>query len=140
MTRWFRSHVAKLENPKVQRLSDAHYRAWESLLCVAARFDGVLPDLADTAFYLRRSPEETAELVEALIEARLFERTDAGIRPHDWDDWQYRSDFDRAREALQETPERRFGNLPRLRARLKDRVRSSRFWRRGAAGYQGDVR
>ena len=92
MPRWFRSHVAKLENPKVQRLSDAHYRAWESLLCVAARFDGVLPDLSDTAFYLRRSAEETAELVEALIKARLFERTDAGIRPHDWDDWQYKSD------------------------------------------------
>ncbi len=92
MVRWFRSHVAKLENPKVQRLSDTLYRAWESLLCVAARHDGVLPELGDTAFFLRKPAEETAELIEALVKARLFERTERGLQPHDWDDWQYNTD------------------------------------------------
>ena len=92
MARWFRSHVAKLESHKVQLLSDAHYRAWESLLCVAALHDGVLPSLPETAFRLRKSAEETAALIEALIAARLFDRTDQGIEPHDWNEWQYRSD------------------------------------------------
>jgi hypothetical protein len=92
MARWFRSHVAKLESHKVQLLSDAHYRAWESLLCVAALHDGVLPSLPETAFRLRKSAEETAELIETLIAARLFDRTDRGIEPHDWNEWQYRSD------------------------------------------------
>jgi hypothetical protein len=92
MARWFRSHVAKLESHKVQLLSDAHYRAWESLLCVAALHDGVLPSLPETAFRLRKSAEETAELIEALITARLFDRTDRGIEPHDWNEWQCRSD------------------------------------------------
>jgi hypothetical protein len=92
MARWFRSHVAKLESHKVQLLSDAHYRAWESLLCVAALHDGVLPSLPETAFRLRKSTEETAALIEALLAARLFDRTDRGIEPHDWSEWQYRSD------------------------------------------------
>jgi hypothetical protein len=92
MARWFRSHVAKLESYKVQLLSDAHYRAWESLLCVAALHDGVLPSLPETAFRLRKSAEETAELIETLVAARLFDRTDRGIEPHDWNEWQYRSD------------------------------------------------
>jgi hypothetical protein len=39
MARWFRSHTAKLDNPKVQRLSDTLYRAWDSLLCIAARWN-----------------------------------------------------------------------------------------------------
>ena len=91
MARWFRSYVDKLDNPKVQRLSDAHYRAWDSLLCVACLCDGVLPPLADVAFLLRRSPAATAKLVDALIRDRLFVKTERGIEPHDWNVWQYKS-------------------------------------------------
>jgi hypothetical protein len=31
MARWFRSHTAKLDNSKVQRLPDTLNRAWDSL-------------------------------------------------------------------------------------------------------------
>jgi hypothetical protein len=89
MARWFRSHVAKLDSHKVQLLPDAHYRAWDSLLCVAALHDGVLPPLSETAFRLRKSCEATAELIDVLVAAGLFDRTERGIVPHDWDDWQY---------------------------------------------------
>jgi hypothetical protein len=106
MARWFRSHTAKLDNPKVQRLSDTLYRARDSLLCLAARCDGVLPALADTAFFLRKPEVETAALIEALVKARLFERTERGIAPHDWDDWQYNSDVSTERV-------KRFRNRPR---------------------------
>jgi hypothetical protein len=89
MARWFRSHAGKLHNRKVQRLSDAHYRAWDSLLCVAALYDGVLPPIDDVAFELHRPPAAAAKLIEALIAARLFDRTERGIEPHDWNEWQY---------------------------------------------------
>ena len=90
--RWFRSWASKLDNPKVQRLSDAHYRAWDNLLCVACKYDGVLPPLPDLAFLMRRSRPATARLIEALIRAGLFEKTERGIEPHDWREWQYKSD------------------------------------------------
>ena len=91
MTRWFRSYVDKLHNLKLQRLSDAHYRAWDCLLCVAALHDGVLPPLGDVAFLLHRTPAATAKLIEALVAAGLLDRTERGVAPHDWNDWQYKS-------------------------------------------------
>jgi hypothetical protein len=90
--RWFRSWASKLDNPKVQRLSDAHYRAWDNLLCVACKYGGVLPPLPDLAFLMRRSRPATARLIEALTRAGLFEKTERGIEPHDWKEWQYKSD------------------------------------------------
>jgi hypothetical protein len=92
MASWFRSHVNKLDNAKVQRLSDAHYRVWDSLLCVACKYDGVLPPLADVAFLLRRPRPATAKVIGAMVQARLFVKTDRSIEPHQWNDWQYKSD------------------------------------------------
>ena len=97
MTGWFRSYADKLDNPKVQRLSDALYRAWDGLLCVACRYDGVLPPLTDLAFMLRRSPAATAKLIDALMQAGLLVKTERGIEPHDWNEWQYKSDTSKER-------------------------------------------
>jgi len=94
---WFRSYADMLFNPKVLRLSDAHYRGWDSLLCVARRYDGVLPPLDDVAWFLRRSKAATAKLVDALIEARLLVKTERGIGRHDWNEWQYKSDAAKGR-------------------------------------------
>ncbi|MFO1079692.1 MAG: hypothetical protein U1E23_03570 [Reyranellaceae bacterium] len=91
-THWFRSYADKLDNPKILRLSDSLYRAWDGMLCIACRTGGVLPPLADLALMLRRSPSVTARLVEALVQAGLLVRTERGIEPHDWSDWQYQSD------------------------------------------------
>lgn len=38
---WYRRHAAKLNNRKVQRLSDALCRAWDGLLCVTPTYGGV---------------------------------------------------------------------------------------------------
>jgi hypothetical protein len=58
MARWFRSHSAKLDNPKVQ--SDTLYRAWDGLLCVAARYDGVWRRSVDAVPEVRRALETIA--------------------------------------------------------------------------------
>lgn len=92
MARWFRSHASKLDNPKVQRLSDAHYRAWDSLLCIACRYGGTLPPIADVAFLLRKSEPVAAKLIETLVGVGLFVKTERGIEPHQWNEWQYKSD------------------------------------------------
>jgi hypothetical protein len=97
MARWFRSYADKLDNAKVQRLSDAHYRAWDSLLCVACKYDGLLPPLGVIAFQLRRSQPATAKLIDALMRAGLFVKTERGIEPHDWNTWQYKSDVSTGR-------------------------------------------
>ena len=55
MARWFRSHTAKLDNPKVQRLSDRLYRA-----CVAAPCDGVWRRSVDAVPEVRRALETIA--------------------------------------------------------------------------------
>lgn len=92
MTRWFRSHAAKLESPKIQKLTDAQYRAWDSLLCVACRYDGVLPPLADTAFLLRKPEKVARAMIDLLVERKLLVRTERGIEPHQWNEHQYKSD------------------------------------------------
>lgn len=92
MARWYRSHADKLNKPKVQRLSDKLYRAWDSLLCVACQFGGVLAPLADTAFLLRKSEKETQSLIDQLIALDFFVKTEHGIEPHQWNEHQYKSD------------------------------------------------
>lgn len=91
-SRWFRSHARKLNSPKVQRLSDKLYRAWDSLLCVACESGGKLAPIADTAFLLRKSEKETQALIDELIARDFFVKTETGIEPKDWSEWQYKSD------------------------------------------------
>lgn len=112
MARWFRSHASKLNKPKVLRLSDKLYRAWDSLLCIACEFDGVLPSLADTALLLRKSEKEARALLDELVSREFFIVTDRGIEPHKWNEWQYKSDvstervkrFRERQGAVSETP------------------------------------
>lgn len=90
--RWIRLYLRVLDDPKVQTLSDANFRTWVNLLLVAGADDGALPSLRDIAFKLRLPEKEAKKRMEALIAARLVDRTDTGFVPHDWDEMQFRSD------------------------------------------------
>src|SRR5574341_917443 len=90
--RWFRFYDDTLNNPKVQRLSGDLYKAWGNLLCLANKNGGNLPPIADIGFALRVAEQKAQGWVAALIKAELFDQTSDGIRPHDWDEWQYASD------------------------------------------------
>jgi hypothetical protein len=95
---WLRFYVSTLDNPKVQRLPDALFRAWVNLLCVARKHDGLIPgNVDDVAFALRSTAGKVQAAITKLVEARLLEPADDGWRPHDWDEHQYTSDSSAAR-------------------------------------------
>ncbi len=90
---WFRLYNTAVDNPKVQRLPDALFKAWVNLLCIASRHGGRLPGLADTAFALRVS-ESVAQSWLVDLEARCLLDRDADGRlvPHDWSELQFKTD------------------------------------------------
>ena len=94
---WLRLYVELLDDPKVQRLPPALFKLWINLLCVAARCAGVLPATSDLAFMLRAAPDSLAGSVAELLAGGLLDETPDGLRPHNWDRRQYRSDNSTAR-------------------------------------------
>ena len=97
MTRWFRYYTEALDDPKVQLLSDALFRTWVNLLCLAARHGGVLPAIEDMAFALRLSEKETARRFDLLHSAELIDVTDGVISPHNWAARQFKTDVSNER-------------------------------------------
>ena len=89
---WFRLHESTLDSPKVQRLPDRLFKGWINMLCVASRYDGKLPPIADIAFAMRKSEEEVKKLLAALEAAKLIDRSGDELLPHDWSEHQYKSD------------------------------------------------
>ena len=92
MSQWFRMYAEVLEDPKVQRLSGDDFKGWVNLLCLTAKHDGLLPDPSDIAFALRIDEKKAAKLVDRMISAGLLVREETGLKPHKWDQRQYKSD------------------------------------------------
>ena len=93
MTRWFRFYGDAINNPKVLRLSDAMFRAWVTLLCIASQYEGILPAAADIALILRMKVHKVAEWLTVLTTAGLLDCLEDGtFRPHNWNERQFQSD------------------------------------------------
>ena len=92
MAQWFRFYNETLDDPKVQKLPAETFRGWVNLLCLAARNDGALPPYNDIAFALRLPDAKATALLDALVAAELLDHDDAGLRPHNWNGRQYKSD------------------------------------------------
>lgn len=90
--RWWRAYNGARHDAKLLRLSDKHFRWWFNLLCVAADRDGYLPDHADLCAEFRTSAKAMTEILDALVAARLFDHDEKGIRAHNWNERQYKSD------------------------------------------------
>lgn len=83
-----------LDDPKVQRLPPALFKTWVNLLCLASKNDGTLPCLDDIAFALRMTGAAVETAIDALSAAGLMDRDADGMRPHNWNDRQFKSDRD----------------------------------------------
>lgn len=92
MSRWFRFYDDAMHDAKLLRLSDATFRAWMTLLCVASKHDGALPPAEEIALTLRCKPSLVAGWITELVSAGLIDKTEKGFSPHNWSDRQYKSD------------------------------------------------
>jgi hypothetical protein len=90
--RWFRFYDDTVNDPKVQRLPPEMFKTWVNLLCIASKHDGVLPSLADLAFTMRVSEGQLESRLEYLSKVGLFDETETGTVPHNWNGRQYKSD------------------------------------------------
>lgn len=90
---WWRAQNGCVDNTKLIRLSDKAHRSWFNLNCVANANGGVLPCLEDVALKLRITPARAAAAIAELVFKRLFDkREDGSIVPHDWNEWQFKTD------------------------------------------------
>lgn len=91
--RWWRAQNACVDNAKLIKLSDRAHRNWFNLNCVANEHGGVLPDIATVAIKLRVSEGRAAAAIAELVASKLFDkREDGSFAPHDWNQWQYKTD------------------------------------------------
>jgi len=92
MHAWFRFYHEALEDPKVQTLSPAVFKAWVNLLCLAAKHHGKIADSNVISFALRITPAKAADLVHILESHGLLDKNGVGWEPHKWQERQYKSD------------------------------------------------
>lgn len=91
--RWWRVQTASVDNPKLIKLNDRAHRNWFNLNCVANEHNGILPDIGTIAIKLRLSEARAAAAIAELVAAKLFDQLEDGtFVPHDWNQWQYKSD------------------------------------------------
>jgi hypothetical protein len=124
--RWWRAQNACVDSPKLIKLNDRAHRNWFNLSCVANEHGGVLPDIGTVAIKLRVSEARAAAAIAELVTHRLFDqRQDGSFVPHDWDQWQYKSDLADSTNAERQKNmrARRRQELNELRA-LRDNVRN----------------
>jgi hypothetical protein len=89
---WWRAYNEAVNDPKLQLLSDALFRAWFNVMCIASANGGSLPPLKDIAFTLRIQPTKAAQVLAQLHAAGLLDKTETGFIPHNWNGRQYKSD------------------------------------------------
>jgi hypothetical protein len=90
--RWLRLYDDTINDPKVLKLPEATRWHWVALLCVASKNNGALPALDDISIQLRVTPAKAAEILAALVKAKLIDKTETGFEPHNWNGRQYKSD------------------------------------------------
>ena len=90
--RWFRFYDDTVSESKVIKLSDANFRAWVNILCLASKEGGVIPPLDDIAIMLRLPEKEAGKRLSALVAAGLLDEAEGGFIPHNWGTRQYQSD------------------------------------------------
>jgi hypothetical protein len=92
MSHWWRAHDDAIDNPKLLLLSDRGHRAWFNLCCLTSANGGNLPDLKVILVKIRMSAAKFEAVLRELREADLIEEDEHGMRPHDWNGRQFKSD------------------------------------------------
>jgi hypothetical protein len=107
---WFRFYNDTMRHPKVARLTDAQFRLWAELLCVASENEGAIPAAEDLKHVLKRRLDHLLTGLEGLLKAGLIVRYGDGFQPHNWDKRQYKSDSSAERVRKHREEKKRYSN------------------------------
>lgn len=94
-SRWFRAYAETLNDPKVQTLPDASFKAWHNAMYMACQIDstdGNIGTLEEIAYALRETEERVSSLFQPIIQKGLIETTGETFRIKAWKKRQYKSD------------------------------------------------
>lgn len=92
MSRWWRAYDEAVDDPKLLLLSDRAHRAWFNLMCLASIGEGRLPERKVIELKLRLPPAKAQAVLKELIDAGLIDEDETGLKPHNWNGRQYKSD------------------------------------------------
>ncbi len=87
MSRWIRSYIDDLSDPKIQNLAPTDHKIWTNVQLVAGLADGDAPGsngtvrLGDLAFHLRIKEQQLVRRLEVLVAAGLLDRDGGGPAP-----------------------------------------------------------
>ena len=97
--KWFRLYPELLRDPRAQSLRPVMFKHWINLLCLASENTprGILPDVRTMALALHLRADRCHNVVRTLTRRGLFDVTTEGLKPHNWDKFQYKSDNSTAR-------------------------------------------
>src|SRR5215475_7787671 len=90
---WWRAYDEAVDDPKLQCLSNELFRFWFNLCCVCSAFGGNLPSEKHLAFKTRMQERKVVRLLGELRSAGLIDEDNQGIRPHNWEKRQFKSDL-----------------------------------------------
>jgi hypothetical protein len=93
MSHWWRAHDEAVDDPKLCLLSDRAHRAWFNLCCLTSANGGTFPNVNVILLKLRLSKSKLASVFEELKEAGLIDEDETGVRPHNWNGRQFKSDI-----------------------------------------------
>ena len=94
MSHWFRVYDDLVDEPKIQRLEPALFKALINLWCLTSANGGVLPPIDVIAFKLRMKPQKAQRILDRLKAQGLFEDDETGTHPHNWAGRQHKSDVE----------------------------------------------
>ena len=92
MNTWFRHYNSAHRNDKVRHLSLKLYRFWMFSLEIASEHDGILPSFETIAFETNLRVGTVKEMVAELQRLHFIDLIDNELTPHDWHEYQYKSD------------------------------------------------
>lgn len=99
---WLRLYDDVLDDPKVELLSPKMFRYWVKILCLANKGKprGRIPnDMHAIAFRLRVRISDAKTIIDELQTRTLLDRDGDYFVPHNWDEWQKKSDSSAERVA-----------------------------------------
>lgn len=124
---WCRLHADMLNDPKVQRLPAASFKAWINALCLATQRDkgGEIGTLDDVSFAFRETNEAVSSAFHPLLEVGLIVTVDETFHVAKWSKRQFKSDTSTDRVRRHRNAKRNVTETPQRQSRAETETEGS---------------